>query len=103
MYEFARTYPGGGRLAHPCVVVALRQDPELEATEVDELLTRQFGLLGDCLDDPVPAVRRAAASVTCSLLNVWWELVPSATAAQFLKRIAGLAFDSTRSRPCPLV
>lgn len=86
--------------------LASAQDPELEATEVDELLTRQFGLLGDCLDDPVPAVRRAAASVTCSLLNVWWELVPSATAAQFLKRLAGLAFDSTRlaplvyTRPC---
>ena len=65
------------------------QDPEAPAEETDELLTRQFTLIGAALGDDVPAVRVTAILGVCRLLNVFWELVPSPTIAGFLKRLAG--------------
>ncbi|BDA48499.1 Condensin-2 complex subunit G2 [Coccomyxa sp. Obi] len=70
------------------------QDPDASNEETDELLSKQFGHLGDALGDSVPAVRQAAVSGVCKLLNTFWELIPGAVTAGFLKRIAGeLAFD----------
>lgn len=67
------------------------QDPAA-AEETDELLTRQFTLIGVALGDGVPAVRATAVLGVCRLLNVFWELVPAPTIAGFLKRLAGRIF-----------
>ncbi|CAL8463631.1 g3165 [Coccomyxa elongata] len=70
------------------------QDPDASNEETDELLSKQFAQLGDALGDSVPAVRQAAVSGVCKLLNTFWELIPGAVTAGFLKRVAGeLAFD----------
>lgn len=39
--------------------------------------------------DEAPAVRAAAVKGICSLLNVWWEIMPQATLIGFLRCIAG--------------
>ncbi|KAK9830117.1 hypothetical protein WJX72_009857 [[Myrmecia] bisecta] len=71
------------------------QDPDAANEETDELLSRQFSILGSSLGDEAPAVRVAAVLGLCQLLNVYWELVPAATIASFLQRLAGeLAFDT---------
>lgn len=62
--------------------------------ESDELLQRQFEELSKGLQDDAPAVRITAASGICSLLNMYWELVPAATTAAYLKRLTGPWFDS---------
>ena len=58
--------------------------------ESDELLQRQFEELSKGLQDEAPAVRVTAASGICSLLNMYWELVPAGTTAAYLKRLTGL-------------
>lgn len=65
------------------------QDPEQSNAEADALLTRQFAALGGALGDEAPAVRAAAAEGLAELLGVFWELIPAATTAGFLKRITG--------------
>ena len=65
------------------------QDPDASNEETDELLSKQFGQIGDALGDSVPAVRQAAVSGVCKLLNTFWELIPGAVTAGFLKRVAG--------------
>lgn len=57
--------------------------------ESDELLQRQFEELSKGLQDEAPAVRVTAASGVCSLLNMYWELVPAGTTAAYLKRLTG--------------
>lgn len=57
--------------------------------ESDELLQRQFEELSKGLQDEAPAVRVTAASGICSLLNMYWELVPAGTTAAYLKRLTG--------------
>ncbi|KAK9826218.1 hypothetical protein WJX74_000685 [Apatococcus lobatus] len=74
------------------------QDPEGKPEESEALLARQFKLLDACLVDEAPAVRAAAVKGVCSLLNIWWEIVPQATLIGFLRRISGeLAFDAADS------
>ncbi|KAL3138948.1 hypothetical protein ABBQ32_005760 [Trebouxia sp. C0010 RCD-2024] len=63
------------------------QDSAASAEESDELLQRQFEELSKGLQDDAPAVRITAASGICSLLNMYWELVPAATTAAYLKRL----------------
>ena len=65
------------------------QDCEGTPEESEALLTRQFKLLEACLMDEAPAVRAAAVKGVCSLLNVWWEIMPQAFLIDFLRRIAG--------------
>ena len=60
--------------------------------ESDELLQRQFEELSKGLQDEAPAVRTSAASGICSLLNMYWELVPAGTTAAYLKRLTGSYF-----------
>lgn len=57
-----------------------------EAT--DELLTWQFTVLGAALGDEVPAVRVAAIGGVCAVLDTFWELIPAATTAAFVQRLA---------------
>ncbi len=65
------------------------QDPDASNEETDELLSKQFAQLGDALGDAAPAVRAAAVAGVCQLLSTFWELIPAAVTAGFLKRIAG--------------
>lgn len=74
------------------------QDPDASNEETDELLSKQFAQLGDALGDSVPAVRQAAVSGVCKLLNTFWELIPGAVTAGFLKRVAGA--PQMPSLPC---
>ena len=62
--------------------------------ESHELLQRQFEELSKGLQDEAPAVRMTAASGICSLLNMYWELVPAGTTAAYLKRLTGSNFTS---------
>ena len=57
--------------------------------ESDELLQRQFEELSKGLQDDAPAVRVTVASGICSVLNMYWELVPAGTTAAYLKRLTG--------------
>lgn len=61
----------------------------LVVQESDELLQRQFEELSKGLQDEAPAVRVTAASGICSLLNMYWELVPAGTTAAYLRRLTG--------------
>ena len=57
--------------------------------EADQLLMQQFQRLTAGLEDPAPAVRVAAIAGICQILNVFWEMVPSATTAAYLKQLTG--------------
>jgi hypothetical protein len=58
---------------------------------VDTLLTRQFVLFSDALSDAAPSVRITAVTGVCTVLNCFWELIPSATAAGYVARLTGEA------------
>ena len=58
--------------------------------ESDELLQQQFEELSKGLQDEAPAVRITAVTGICSVLNTYWELVPAATTAAYLKRLTGI-------------
>lgn len=53
---------------------------------------RQFQCLSDALTDPCPLVRVAAAQGICSILNLYWEIIPSATTAGYVSRLTGAAW-----------
>ncbi|WIA12344.1 hypothetical protein OEZ85_012395 [Tetradesmus obliquus] len=70
-------------------------DPEASTEEQDELLVRQFQALSDGLTDACPSVRVVAAQGICGVLNLYWEIIPSATTAGFVSRLTSqLAFDA---------
>lgn len=54
------------------------------------MLVRQFQVMSDALTDPCPLVRVAAAGGICSILNLYWEIIPSATTAGYVSRLTGL-------------
>jgi hypothetical protein len=53
------------------------------------MLVRQFQCLSDALTDPCPLVRVAAAQGICTILNLYWEIIPSATTAGYVSRLTG--------------
>jgi hypothetical protein len=57
--------------------------------EQDALLVRQFAALGDALVDACPAVRALAATGVAGQLNLYWEIIPSATTAGFVSKLVG--------------
>lgn len=65
------------------------QDPESSTEEQDELLVRQFQCLSDGLTDNCPSVRVVAAQGICTVLNLYWEIIPSATTAGYVSRLTG--------------
>ena len=60
----------------------------------------QFQRLTAGLEDPAPAVRVAAINGICQILNVFWEMVPSATTAAYLKRLTGPEQSSWLLQDC---
>lgn len=53
-------------------------------------------LLYDLMFDPAPAVREAAASGAAAVLDRFWEVVPTVTAARYVARLVDdLAFDKS--------
>ena len=72
-----------------CSSIGLAHVCQLCVQESDDLLQRQFGELSKGLQDEAPAVRMTAAGGICSLLNLYWELIPAATTAAYLKRLTG--------------
>ena len=72
-------------------ILLCAQDPNAPNEETNELLARQFAILGACLSDAAPAVRAEATAGVCRLLDLYWEVVPAATSASFLKRLVGAA------------
>jgi hypothetical protein len=69
----------------------LFQDPDASNEDMDILLVRQFQSLGDSLVDDCPAVRVVAAQGVCHVLNLYWEIIPSATTASFVSKLVGEA------------
>ncbi|KAK9808548.1 hypothetical protein WJX73_007262 [Symbiochloris irregularis] len=65
------------------------QDPSAPNDETNELLAKQFTILGTCLSDAAPAVRAEGVKGLCRLLDLYWEMIPAATSASFLKRLTG--------------
>ena len=65
------------------------QDPDASNEDMDVLLVRQFQSLSDCLGDECPAVRLVAAQGVCHVLNLYWEIIPSATTASFASKLVG--------------
>lgn len=70
-------------------VLLLLQDPDASVEEQDALLVRQFTALGDALVDACPAVRALAATGVAGQLNLYWEIIPSATTAGFVSKLVG--------------
>ena len=58
--------------------------------ESEKLLQRQFEELSKGLQDVPPAVCITATAGVCSLLSTYWELLPAATTAAYLKRLTGV-------------
>jgi hypothetical protein len=75
--------------AHLCIKYP--QDPEAPEDEQDALLARQFDALAGALTDTAPAVRSAAATGVCHVLNTYWEVVPARISAVLIKRLTGVA------------
>ena len=60
------------------------------------LLQRQFDHFDHLLADDAPAVRCAAVEGVCRIMGIYWERIPPAIIARFLRRLgAELAFDSS--------
>jgi condensin-2 complex subunit G2 len=77
-------------LTHSLTPLPPKQDPEASTEEQDEMLVRQFQCLSDTLTDPCPLVRVAAAQGICTILNLYWEIIPSATTAGYVSRLTGV-------------
>eukprot|EP00232_Nephroselmis_pyriformis_P015184 CAMPEP_0182884986 /NCGR_PEP_ID=MMETSP0034_2-20130328/19337_1 /TAXON_ID=156128 /ORGANISM="Nephroselmis pyriformis, Strain CCMP717" /LENGTH=877 /DNA_ID=CAMNT_0025018231 /DNA_START=21 /DNA_END=2651 /DNA_ORIENTATION=+ len=81
--------------AHVLVDAFPLQDPAAPAEEADSLLQKQFKILTTLLKDDAPAVRQVAVEGVCSVLRVYWEMVPAATAVAFMaKLVDDLAHDA---------
>eukprot|EP00887_Chlorella_sp_A99_P007770 scaffold20.g7770.t1 len=65
------------------------RDPEESNDATDARLGEQYALLGAALKDEAPGVRAAAVAGVCDVLNEFWELVPAAVTAGFVKQLAG--------------
>lgn len=57
------------------------QDPDASDEDTHALLTRQFMAFSAALVDEAPLVRTAAVKGVCDVLNLYWEIIPSATTA----------------------
>lgn len=69
-------------------------DPEAPAEETDALRAQQVTALYELMMDPCPAVREAAVGGAATVLDRFWELIPTVTAARYVARIVDdLAFD----------
>jgi hypothetical protein len=80
------------RLLLDCFPLA---DPEAPDEDGDALMRRQFAALSAALADECPSVRAVAAVGTGAVLDRYWEMVPTATCAVYVGRLASeLAFDS---------
>jgi hypothetical protein len=80
------------RLLLDCFPLA---DPEAADEDGDALMRRQFAALSAALADECPGVRAVAAVGTGAVLDRYWEMVPTATCAVYVGRLASeLAFDS---------
>jgi hypothetical protein len=83
------TSTSSGRAITSLPTPCLHQDPDLSDADTNELMTSQFQALMAGLEDEVPAVRATAIAGTCTVLNLFWEMVPSATAALFMNKLTG--------------
>lgn len=69
--------------------------------EADELMTQQFAAISAALGDDAPAVRATAVGGLAELLGAFWELIPAAVTAGYLKRITGArGWRGTLCRAC---
>lgn len=76
-------------VAAPLLPPAAPQDPDASEQEQDAGLSRQLAAVADALADPAPAVRAAAAAGVCGVLDLYWEIIPSATTAAFVAKLTG--------------
>lgn len=72
------------------------RDPEESNEATDARLTDQFAAMSAALKDDVPAVRAVAIAGVTNVLGAYWELIPGAVTAGYIKSLAGeLAFDGS--------
>ncbi|KAJ9506983.1 hypothetical protein QJQ45_016540 [Haematococcus lacustris] len=70
------------------------RDAEAPPEEMDEIMTQQFQLLQQCLEDDCPTIREIAVQGTLRILNSFWELIPAPVIATFVNKLTGeLAYD----------
>ena len=65
------------------------QDSEGAIEDTNARLIQQFVILSDLLSDQAPAIRVKAIRGVCRILNLYWEIVPSATTAAYITRLTG--------------
>ncbi|KAL6013092.1 hypothetical protein ACLOJK_003582 [Asimina triloba] len=63
------------------------EDPDATKEVKDILLEKQFFLLEKLLVDDCPDVRVVAVEGCCRILHLFWEVIPSFTITNFLKKI----------------
>lgn len=61
---------------------------------MDALLFKQVTALQELLNDPVPDVRRVAASGVAHVLAIWWEVLPTSASHGLAGRLVQLGLDS---------
>ena len=72
------------------------RNPEESNEATDARLTEQFSAMSAALKDDVPAVRAVAVAGVARVLGSYWELIPGAVTAGYIKSLAGeLAFDGS--------
>ncbi len=67
--------------------------------EEEALWQKQFDALFALLGDVAPAVRVVAAQGACRILNLFWEVIPAATARLLLVKLAD---ELVGERTCPM-
>ena len=69
---------------------------EGELVEIEACLGKQTSVVFAAMMDDVPAVRAAAVTAACHILDRCWELLASSTCASWIERMAfQLAFDAS--------
>ncbi|KAJ0963421.1 hypothetical protein J5N97_028543 [Dioscorea zingiberensis] len=63
------------------------EDPDVTKEAKDTLLEKQFYLLDRLVLDDCPDVRAVAVEGSCRILHLFWEVIPSSTITNILKKI----------------
>ncbi|KAM0937420.1 putative armadillo-like helical protein [Dioscorea sansibarensis] len=63
------------------------EDPDVTKEAKDSLLDKQFYLLDKLILDDCPDVRAVAVEGSCRVLHLFWEVIPSSTITNILKKI----------------
>jgi condensin-2 complex subunit G2 len=75
------------------------QDSSQPRAAADALIQQQFEAMREAITDPSPGVRAVAAEGVARVLALFWELIPSATAAGFVNELVSKLVRDTTAAP----